>query len=151
IRYGRPEAEDEEVRAVVGQLGCSEIMDALPDGLATEVGERGGGLSLGQRQLVTFARALIARPRLVLLDEATSSIDAITEARLQGALRALLAGRTSFVVAHRLSTIREADIVLVLDQGRIVERGRHAELLYAGGHYASLHARFVQLDDRPGH
>lgn len=150
IRYGRPEANDDEVRAVVDQLGCSDILDALPDGLATEVGERGGGLSLGQRQLVTFARALIARPRLVLLDEATSSIDALTEARLQGALRALLTGRTSFVVAHRLSTIREADLVLVLDQGRIVERGRHEELLYANGHYAALHASFVQLDDRPG-
>jgi ATP-binding cassette subfamily B protein len=108
------------------------------------VGERGGGISTGQRQLVCFARALLADPRLLILDEATSAIDALTEARLQEALLTLLAGRTSFVVAHRLSTIRRADLVLVLDRGRVVERGTHAELLSLKKHYAALHGRFIR-------
>ena len=95
-----------------------------------------------------FTRALLANPRLVILDEATSAIDAVTEARLQKALIALLRGRTSFVVAHRLSTIRHADIVLVLDQGRVIERGTHLELLARRGHYAALYEQFVQVDDR---
>src|SRR5690606_16291902 len=118
--------------------------DNLPQGLATPVGERGGGISTGQRQLVCFARALLADPRLLILDEATSAIDALTEARLQHALETLLAGRTSFVVAHRLSTIRHADLVLVLDQGRVVERGMHEELLSLKKHYAALHEQFTR-------
>jgi ATP-binding cassette, subfamily B, bacterial len=148
IRQSRPSATDDEVRAVTEQLGCRDLIEALPQGFLTEVGERGAGLSAGQRQLVCFARALLADPRLLILDEATSAIDAITEARLQQALARLLAGRTSFVVAHRLSTIRHADLVLVLDRGRIVERGTHAELLSLRGHYAALHRQFVQVDDR---
>jgi len=148
IRLARPGATDAEVRDAAARLGCLDILDALPRGLRTEVGERGAALSVGQRQLVCFARALLADPRLVILDEATSSIDAITEARLQQALVALLRGRTSFVVAHRLSTIRHADLVLVLDQGRIIERGTHAQLLAAGGRYAALYLQFVQVDDR---
>jgi len=130
------------------QLDCLDILEALPQGLLTEVGERGASLSVGQRQLVCFTRALLADPRLVILDEATSSIDALTEARLQTALLKLLRGRTSFVVAHRLSTIRHADLVLVLDQGVIVERGTHASLLAAGGRYAALYEQFVQVDER---
>jgi ATP-binding cassette subfamily B protein len=149
IRMSRPEASEEEVRAAAAQLDCLDLLESLPQGLRTEVGERGAGLSVGQRQLICFARALLADPRIVILDEATSSIDALTEARLQKALITLLRGRTSFIVAHRLSTIRHADLVLVLDRGRVVERGTHARLLAAGGHYAALHRQFVQMDE-PG-
>jgi ATP-binding cassette, subfamily B, bacterial len=148
IRLSRPEASDDEVRAAARQLDCLDLLEALPQGLHTEVGERGTSLSVGQRQLVCFCRALLANPRLIILDEATSSIDARTEARLQHALITLLRGRTSFVVAHRLSTIRHADLVLVLDQGRVIERGTHSELLARGGHYAALYQQFVQVDDR---
>jgi ATP-binding cassette subfamily B protein len=147
LRLAKPEATDAEVRAAAASLDCLDILEALPQGLLTEVGERGASLSVGQRQLVCFTRALLADPRLVILDEATSSIDALTEARLQTALLKLLRGRTSFVVAHRLSTIRHADIVLVLDQGVIIERGTHDQLLAAGGRYAALYEQFVQVDD----
>ncbi len=147
IRLAKPEATEEEVREAARRLDCLDLLEALPQGFATEVGERGAGLSLGQRQLVCFTRALVAAPRIVILDEATSSIDAITEARLQKALVELLRGRTSFVVAHRLSTIRHADLVLVLDQGRVIERGTHAALLAQSGHYAALYRQFVQMDE----
>jgi ABC-type multidrug transport system fused ATPase/permease subunit len=146
IRQSRPEASSAEVRQAAEQLGCWDMIAGLPHGLDTEVGERGAGLSVGERQLICFCRALLADPRVVILDEATSSIDALTEDRLQKALITLLKGRTSFIVAHRLSTIRHADLVLVLDQGRIVERGTHAQLIALGGHYAALHQQFVQMD-----
>ncbi len=147
IRAARPEATREEVRAAAARLDCIDVLDALPRGLDTDAGERGAALSVGERQLVCFTRALLADPRLVILDEATSAIDALTEARLQAALLKLLAGRTSFVVAHRLSTIRHADCVLVLDRGRVIERGTHRELLARGGSYAALYRQFVQMDD----
>ena len=108
------------------------------------MGEHGANLSLGQRQLVCFARAMLADPRILILDEATSSVDAVTEARIQRALTALLQGRTSFVVAHRLSTIRHADLVLVLAHGKIVERGTHHQLLAANGTYAEMYRQFVR-------
>ena len=148
IRQSRPDATDEEIREAARRLDCLDLLESLPQGLLTEVGERGAGLSVGQRQLICFTRALLADPRLVILDEATSSIDALTEARLQQALLELLRGRTSFIVAHRLSTIRHADCVLVLDQGHIIERGTHPELVALGGHYAALYRQFVQVDDR---
>ena len=144
IRVGRPAATDEEVIDAVRRLDCFDLLSSLPEGFETLVGERGAKLSAGQRQLICFARAMLADPKILILDEATSSIDSQTEARLQAALSILLAGRTSFVVAHRLSTIRHADLVLVLDHGHIVERGRHDALLAQEGVYHRLYRRFVE-------
>jgi ATP-binding cassette subfamily B protein len=146
VRFGCPSASDEEIRAAARRLDCLDLVEAMPQGFLTEVGERGGALSLGQRQLVCFLRALLAEPRLLILDEATSSVDTITEARLQRALERLLESRTSFVVAHRLSTIRRADLILVLDRGAIVDRGSHLELLARPGLYRSLYQQFALSD-----
>jgi ATP-binding cassette subfamily B protein len=142
-RVGRPEATADEVRAAVRALDVLDLVEALPSGFGTQVGEKGAGLSLGQRQVVCFARALLADPRILILDEATSAVDSVTEARIQAALARLLHGRTSLVVAHRLSTIRHADQVLMLEGGRIVERGTHRELVARGGAYAQMYRRFV--------
>lgn len=143
IRFGRPEATDAEVERVVHDLGISDVIGQLSEGLDTQVGEKGSGLSLGQRQLVCFARALLVDPRVLVLDEATSAVDSLTEAHLQHALSRLLEGRTSFVVAHRLSTIKNADTIIVMDAGRIVEQGRHESLLAARGRYAALYREFA--------
>jgi len=143
IRFARPEATEADVRATLQSLDCLDLLEALPNQLQTQVTERGASLSFGQRQLVCFARAMLADPRIVVLDEATSAIDTVTEARLQKALENLLRGRTAFIVAHRLSTIRKADLVLVMDQGQIAERGTHESLLREDGIYARLHREFV--------
>lgn len=149
IRFGSPESTDADIRRVLQRLDFEDLLEALPAGLATQVGEGGAALSAGQRQLVCFARAMLADPAILILDEATSSIDSATEARLQRALETLTQGRTSFVVAHRLSTIRRADQVLVLDHGRIAERGTHRELLVKGGLYSELHAGFSRATTLP--
>jgi ATP-binding cassette subfamily B protein len=143
VKAARPEATDEEIRQAFRDLDCLDLIEALPEGIHTPCSEKGRGLSMGQQQLVAFARALLADPRILVLDEATSAVDTLTEARLQVALTRLMKGRTSFVVAHRLSTIRRADCVLVLDAGRIVERGTHDELLVKQGAYAALHRDFL--------
>jgi len=142
VRFARPDASSRDVIECVRRLDCLDLIEALPQGFRTPVGEAGRNLSVGQRQIVSFARAMMADPRILLLDEATSAIDAMTEARVQRALERLLQGRTSFVVAHRLSTIRRADQILVLRHGRIVERGRHDDLVAAGSIYAELYRHF---------
>jgi ATP-binding cassette, subfamily B, multidrug efflux pump len=140
IRYGRLDATDAEIEAAARAVGAHPFIARLPDGYQTEIQERGGGLSVGQRQLIAFARALLADRRVLILDEATSSIDTQTERLIQEAMQRVLAGRTALVIAHRLSTVIDADEVIVLDQGRIVERGRHADLLALRGHYFNLYA-----------
>jgi len=143
LKFGRPEAADEEVYSAAQRLGTHELMLSLPSGYATEVGERGANFSGGERQLITITRAMVAAPRILILDEATSAVDPQSERMIQQALERLFERRTSVVIAHRLSTVRHADLILVLDQGRIVERGTHDFLLALGGRYAALHAEFV--------
>lgn len=148
IRYGKPEASDEEVIAAAKMSRADEFITRLPEGYQTTLGERGGGLSQGQRQLLSIARAALANPRLLILDEATSSVDTRTERQIQAALEQLMEGKTSFVIAHRLSTIRNANQVLVLVKGEIVERGTHESLLAQKGVYYDLYmSQFKKQDE----
>jgi ABC-type multidrug transport system fused ATPase/permease subunit len=140
IRYGRLDATDAEVRAAAEVSRAATFIERLPDGFDTPVGERGVLLSSGQRQLVAFARAVLADPAILVLDEATSSVDTRTESLIQEALAEVLHARTAFVIAHRLSTVRDADRIIVIDHGLIVEDGTYAELLAQGGLFARLHA-----------
>jgi ATP-binding cassette subfamily B protein len=140
ICYGRLDATQQEVEAAAQLAGAHSFIAALPKGYETQVGEGGNQLSLGQKQLISIARAILKRPRLVILDEATSSVDTETERMIQRALVELLAGRTSFVIAHRLSTIRAADRILVIEKGRVIEQGTHHSLVRVRGHYHDLYA-----------
>jgi ATP-binding cassette subfamily B protein len=152
IRYATPDATDAEILRLARQIGDGEWLETLPDGLATQVGERGGRLSLGQRQLVALLRVLVQHPAIFILDEATASVDPFTEWQIQQGLNLILRETTSIMIAHRLSTIKAADRILVLDHGQIIEEGNHPSLMAAGGHYAGLYNTYFRhqsLDYRP--
>jgi ATP-binding cassette subfamily B protein len=141
VRYGRLDATDAEVEGAAAVAGAADFIAKLEKGWDTDVGEGGNRLSTGQKQLVSLARAVLARPEIFIMDEATSSVDTLTEGLIQRGMEALMRGRTSFIIAHRLSTIRRADRIMVIDGGRIVESGTHAELIHARGRYYELYTR----------
>lgn len=139
LRYGKPDATDEEIWNALRQVSAAEIVERMDKGLDSDVGEGGDLLSAGEKQLLSFARAILADPRILILDEATASVDTLTEAKIQNAIARVIEGRTSLMIAHRLSTVRHADVILVVESGKIVERGTHKELLALGGKYYSLY------------
>ena len=150
IRYNKRDATSADIVKAAEAVGAHEFIEALPDGYDTMLGERGGSLSQGQRQLISFARALVADAQILVLDEATASIDSYTEMQIQQALKTLLKGRTGLVIAHRLATIRHADKIIVLQNGLLTEQGSHDELIELGGLYASLYtANYSSFDDIP--
>jgi ABC-type multidrug transport system fused ATPase/permease subunit len=144
IRYGRRDASEEDLLKAIRAVHAEELIEYLPQGLQTQVGERGKSLSAGQRQLISFARALLTNPKILILDEATSSVDAYTEAIIQEALEVLLSDRTSIIIAHRLSTVINADRIIVMDRGKIVEQGTHESLLSQRGKYAQLYKKYFE-------
>jgi len=138
---GKPDATEEEIWAALRAASAEEVVQSLEKGLDTDVGEGGDLLSTGQKQLISFARAVLKDPKILILDEATASVDTLTEAKIQEALEQVIAGRTCLMIAHRLSTVRNADMILVVRDGRIVEQGNHAELLRKEGYYHELYTR----------
>ncbi|MBR4764025.1 MAG: ATP-binding cassette domain-containing protein, partial [Lachnospiraceae bacterium] len=141
LRYGRPEATDEEIWQALRMVSADGIVRFMEKGLDSEVGEGGGRLSTGEKQLLSFARAMIKDPRILILDEATSSVDTVTEKQIQQAIATVIRGRTSFVIAHRLSTITGSDLILAVQDGKIVEQGTHRQLMRKKGYYYSLYSR----------
>ena len=141
LKYGNPGATDEQIRAALKLVSADRVVERLEKGLDSDVGEGGDFLSTGEKQLISFARAIIADPRILILDEATASVDTLTEQQIQNAIDKVITGRTSVVIAHRLSTVKNADIILVVKDGKIIERGKHAELIKAGGYYCRLYTR----------
>ncbi|MHA1212386.1 MAG: ABC transporter ATP-binding protein, partial [Candidatus Heimdallarchaeota archaeon] len=144
IRFGKPDATLDEIDKVIQIVAAQEFIDALPDGLETELGERGKGLSAGQRQMISFARTLLTDPKILILDEATAAVDAYTESKIQEALDKLLANRTSIVIAHRLTTIKNSDRILVLAKGELVEEGDHELLMSQKGLYSELYETYFK-------
>jgi ATP-binding cassette subfamily B protein len=151
VRFGRPDATDEEVMAAIKLANADSFIERLPEKYQTVLGERGSGLSQGQRQLLSIARAALSDPKILILDEATSSVDTRTERLIQKAFDELLKGRTAFVIAHRLSTIQNADMILVLKDGQIIEQGKHRELLAQEGFYYNLYmSQFKKQEELQG-
>ena len=150
IRYGRLDATDEECIEAAKTVHAHEFITSFPDGYNTVLSANGGGLSQGQKQLISFARVLLSDPRILILDEATSSVDTQTEKHVQAGLSKLLKGRTSFIIAHRLSTIRNSDIIFVVNHGEIVERGNHKELMKLGGEYYKLCSKVLSYSKETG-
>lgn len=144
IRYAAPDLSDAELEAIAKQIGNGEWLETLPNGLQSNVGERGAKLSLGQRQLVALTRVLASQPSIFILDEATASIDPFTETQIQQAMDLILARSTSILIAHRLSTVHSADRIIVLDHGKIIEEGNHDALMARGGHYAELYDTYFR-------
>lgn len=146
LRYGNPEASDEEIRTALRLVNAEGIVDRMEKGLDSDVGEDGDLLSVGEKQLLSFARAILSDPQILVLDEATASVDTVTEKHIQEAIRTIIQGRTSLMIAHRLSTVRDADVILVVQDGKIVEQGQHADLLQAKGYYYRLYTRQFEED-----
>ncbi|MCA9944094.1 MAG: ATP-binding cassette domain-containing protein, partial [Anaerolineales bacterium] len=144
VRYGRPAATDAEIEAMAKRIGEGEWLETLPNGLDSQVGERGSRLSMGQRQLVALTRVLVQSPRIFVLDEATASVDPFTESQIQQALNLIMANSTAIIIAHRLSTVRAADRIIVLQKGHIIEQGNHEALMEQAGHYAELYDTYFR-------